>query len=109
MIDQELKAYVEKADTDTVRVRIIDSTLDSALAALGFSAVEPGVYTLDVADDRHKAQLFDALRTLGVAFADGKEWCPAEVVEYLRDMKLLSGKFTRISWREPGHYHLAQV
>ncbi|MCY7264248.1 hypothetical protein [Pseudomonas protegens] len=110
MTEQELQAYVEKADADTVRVRVMDASLDAALVALGFGAtIEPGVYALDVADDVRKAQLFDALRTLGVAFADGKEWCPAEVFEYLRDMNLLSGTFTRVSWREPGRYHLVEV
>ncbi|MGC5704387.1 hypothetical protein J4P02_29710 [Pseudomonas sp. NFXW11] len=110
MIDQQLKAYVAKADGDTVRLRVLDATLAAAVTALGFVATfEPDVYAMDVADDGQKAVLFDALRTLGVAFSDGREWCPAEVFEYLRDMNLLGGKFIRVSWKEPGRYHLVEV
>lgn len=110
MTNEQLQAYVEKADDDAIRLRVIDHGLDAALAALGFTAgAEADVFSRDVADDAEKANVFDALRSLGVAFSDGKEWCPAEVFEYLRDKGLLSGKFVRISWRQPGQFHLVEV
>lgn len=110
MINEPLKAFVEKADDDVIRVNVLDRGLRPAMTALGFAATfEPGIFELRVADDAQKAQCFDALRALGVAFSDGKEWCPAEVFEYLRDMSLLSGPFVRVSWRKPGDYHLVWV
>jgi hypothetical protein len=110
LIKEELRAFVKKADDDAIRLKVIDHSLDAALTALGF-VTGPGddVLSRDVADDAEKARIFDALRPLGVAFSDGKEWCPAEVFEYLRDQGLLSGKFVRISWRQPGQFHLADV
>jgi hypothetical protein len=50
--------------------------------------------------------VFDELRSLGVAFSAGKEWCPSEVFEYLRDEQLLSGKYLRVAWTQPGQYRL---
>jgi hypothetical protein len=107
---EALRAYVEKADADSIRVRIIDRTLDSALRAIGFSKrAENDVYFLDVPDGTQKAKVLDALRLLGVAFSAGKEWCPSEVFEYFRDMGLLSGKYLRVSWTQPGQYLLADA
>ena len=107
MINDVLKAYVEKADGDVIRVQIIDNALDSPLRAIGFSdAPEKDIYVLQVADNTQKAKVFDALRSLGVAFSAGKEWCPSEVFEYLRDEQLLSGKYLRVAWTQPGQYLL---
>jgi len=105
-----LKGYVEKADGDVIRVNVLDPALYTDLLALGFCAdAIPGMYSLDVSGDGHKANVFDALRGLKIAFCDGKEWCPAEVLEYLRDKHLLAGKFVRVSWTKPGDYRLVWV
>ncbi|WP_339533382.1 hypothetical protein [Pseudomonas mucidolens] len=105
-----LKAYVEKADGDCVRVLTIDSTLSSALRAIGFLQMAGSdVFVRGVRDDKQKARVFAALRLLGVAFSAGKEWCPSEVFEYLRHMGLLSGKFLRVSWTQPGQYRLTDA
>lgn len=101
-------AYVEKADGDAIHVSVHDHALHAALAALGFTAVaQSDAWRLHVPDDAHKAAAFAALRSLGVAFADGREWCPAEVFAYLRDRGLLSGPFLRIAWSGPGRHRLA--
>ena len=105
-----LKAYAERADGDSIRVRIMDNALDSSLRAIGFSnAAEKDVYILQVADNKQKAKVFDELRSLGVAFSAGKEWCPSEVFEYLRDEQLLSGKYLRVAWTQPGQYMLTNA
>ena len=99
-----LKAYVATADGDVIRVQVIDKALDSPLRAIGFStAAQKDIYVLQVADNKQKAKVFDELRSLGVAFSAGKEWCPSEVFEYLRDEQLLSGKYLRVAWTQPGH------
>ncbi|UVK98732.1 hypothetical protein [Pseudomonas sp. B21-048] len=105
-----LKAYVERADGDSIRVRIMDNPLDSPLRAIGFlKAAEKDIYVLHVADDKQKAKVFDELRSLRVAFSAGKEWCPSEVFEYLRDEQLLSGKFLRVAWTQLGQYVLVNA
>lgn len=108
MDEERSIAYVEKADGDAIRVRAPNHGLHAALAALGFAAAaQPDAWLLQVADDAHKAAAFAALRALGVAFADGREWCPAEVFAHLRDSGLLSGTFLRIAWSGPGRQRLA--
>ncbi|MCD5975626.1 hypothetical protein [Pseudomonas quasicaspiana] len=110
MISEELKAFVEKADGDVVRVKVNDPSLSTELGAVGFvGALEDGVFERYVADDAEKAKVFDSLRLLHIAFSNGKEWCPAEVFEYLRDKALLSGEFVRVSWTQPGLYRLEFV
>lgn len=110
MISEELKAFVEKADGDVVRVKVNDRNFSTELGAVGFvEALEDGVFERYVADDVEKAKVFDSLRLLHIAFSGGKEWCPAEVFEYLRDKALLSGGFVRVSWTQPGQYRLEFV
>lgn len=107
MISEELKAFVEKADGDVIRVKVNDPSLSTELAAVGFvGSLEEGFFERYVADDVEKAKVFDSLRLLHIAFSNGKEWCPAEVFEYLRDKALLSGEFVRVSWTQPGQYRL---
>jgi hypothetical protein len=107
VVNDVLTAYVATADGDLIHVRIIDNALDSSLRAIGFSTgTEKDIYVLQVADNTQKAKVFDALRSLGVAFSAGKEWCPSEVFEYLRDEQLLSGKYLRVAWTQPGQYRL---
>ncbi|WP_246883060.1 hypothetical protein [Pseudomonas sp. Tri1] len=85
----------------------MDNALDSSLRAIGFSnATEQDIYLLRVADNKQKAGVFDELRSLGVAFSAGKECCPSEVFEYLRDEQLLRGKYLRVAWTQPGQYRL---
>ncbi|MDR6673669.1 hypothetical protein [Xanthomonas sp. 1678] len=106
-MDEPAVAYVEKADGAAIRVKLPDRRLHDALAALGFAAAQPDAWLLQVADDAHKATAFAALRALGVAFADGREWSPAEVFAHLRERGLLSGAFLRIVWTGPGRHRLA--
>lgn len=101
---------MERADGDSIGVRIMNNALDSSLRAIGFSnAAEKDVYVLQVADNKQKAKVFDELRSLRVAFSVGKEWCPCEVFEYLRDEQLLSGKYLRVAWTQPGQYMLTNA
>jgi len=110
VMNRQLKAFVEKADDDVIRLNALDLSIYQSVTPLGFSAAaEPGIFTVVTTDDAHKARIFEALQAMDVAFSDGKEWCPAEVFELLRDINLLSGKFIRVSWLKPGYYRLAVV
>ena len=107
MKDQLMKAFVSKADGKFVRVKLLDSSYESELFDLGFlynSDINEHVMQVD--DNAAKAAIFEKLRDFGVSFSDGKEWCPSEVFEYLREIGLISGPFYRVSWRGPGDYHL---
>ena len=104
------KAFVSKADGNEIIINILDSSIKSDLLELGFSEKTSGTeleLCINGADE--KAQLFAGLRDLEVSFSDGKEWCPSEVFEYLRDASLIAGTFKRISWTSPGNYHLTEM
>lgn len=40
----------------------------------------------------------------GFAFSAGRDWSPSEVVQDLRDRKLLAGPFDEIAWKGPGDW-----
>lgn len=100
-------AYVQRADGNVITVVLLDGTAHAALQALGFSGAAPDLH-IEVSDEAAKAQLFAALRDLGVAFAAGREWCPAEVFDWLRERGLLSGRCQRIAWSGPQKFHVTQ-
>ena len=104
---ETVKAFVTKADGKVVRVKAIDSSIVGELSGLGFTFDSDfSEYTIKILDNSEKAELFDKLRTLDVAFSSGKEWCPSEVFEYLRENGLICADFKKISWKGPGDYHL---
>jgi hypothetical protein len=107
MSEELVKAFVTKADANVVRIKLLDSSFQSELSNLGF-VFDSGLseYTFSVTGNQEKAELFDKLRALDAGFSSGKEWCPAEVFEYLRETGLLTGSFKKISWNGPGDYHL---
>lgn len=110
MAVENLLAYVTKADGKEIRVHVVNSSVVSDLLSLGFVYDKNlGEYTIMTTDVSEKANNFDRLRVLGVCFSDGREWCPSEVFEYLRDQKKLSGTFKRISWRSPNDAHIVVV
>jgi hypothetical protein len=107
MTDQRLRAYVDKADLKVINVHVLDSSIINDLKSLGFAAANSSVeFAVSVFDDMAKAAIFARLLQLGVAFSAGREWCPAEVFEYLRDLRLLSGKYPRIAWTSPSEYRV---
>lgn len=82
--------------------------IESRQLAVGFTKASANdVCVRTVVDDVEKADVFAQLRSLSVAFNDGREWCPAEVFEYLHNNRLLSGAFIRVSWRQPGRHYLS--
>jgi hypothetical protein len=82
--------------------------LKTELAELGFKSFL-GDMRAKVESWEELAALFLRLNALGVAFSAGKEWCPSEVVEELKDRGLLQGDFTQIYWTGPGDWHLRKI
>lgn len=103
-METHIDAYVKQADGNRINVMLLNDRSRSALQALGFTADEGDTLTLPVADGAAKAAVFIRLRDLGVAFSAGREWCPAEVFEHLRDSGLLDGPYLRVAWRTPQRF-----
>lgn len=103
-METHIDAYVRQADGNCIKVMLLNDRPRAPLQALGFSAGEGGTFTLPVSDDAAKAAVFIRLRDLGVAFSAGREWCPADVFEHLRDSGLLQGAYLRVAWRTPQQF-----
>lgn len=105
MNDSPVQAYVTQADGDYIRVKTLDGVLRQPLLDLGFSSGRyADEYIISSSNNHMKATLFAQLKNLDVCFSSGREWCPAEVFQYLKDEGLLSGGFRQIRWTQPGHY-----
>lgn len=98
--------YVKEADQDFVRVLGAFPDTQVRLREAGFEVAESSASDLIVRTTSlsQKARLFGQLRDLGIAFSRGREWNPAEVFEWLRNQRLISGGFTEIYWIGPGKW-----
>ena len=99
------KAYVLEGALSEIVVKVIDDSVLELLAGLDFVSV-PGrdkrTFSLTTPNQSIKIQIFERLRDQGVCFSGGPDWCPADVFEFLRDNKLLTGPYRKIVWRGPG-------
>lgn len=107
MITDNVKAFVTKADGKVIRVKVLDDSIIEALSDLGFKYnAEFSEYLVQINENSEKANFFDNLRLLEVAFSSGKEWCPSEIFEYLRELGLIRGTYKKISWYKPENYNV---
>lgn len=103
-METHIDAYVRQADGNCIKVVLFNGRSRASLQALGFTAGEEDTLTLPVPDDAAKAAVFIGLRDLGVAISAGREWCPADVFEHLRDGGVLEGRYLRVAWRTPRQF-----
>ncbi|RON42580.1 hypothetical protein BK666_22840 [Pseudomonas frederiksbergensis] len=105
MDNNPIKAYVTQADSNYIRIKILDKSLITTLLDLGFSSeTDASEYTIPTPNNATKATIFTQLQALNICFSSDREWCPAEVFQHLRDLGLLSGGFRKISWTRPNHF-----
>jgi hypothetical protein len=97
-MNSSIKAYVKEAALDDVVVWSSSNEFSNVLLVNGFARKEESIFTYTTTSDENKAKLFTWLRDNDVLFSDGREWNPSEVFEYLREKKLLSGSYQRITW-----------
>lgn len=103
--------YVSQADSDKIVVVTNGTQYDALLHGLGFrlqGGTPNRTFEFPVGSDKDKADVFSKLRDADIAFSRGREWCPAEIFEWLRDQGLLLGPFQSISWRGPGQWVVRQ-
>lgn len=102
-----VQAYVTKSDSDFVKVKILDSRIEEQIINIGLTDdIAINEYIIITPDDTKKAAVLNQLRNIGVYFSDGREWCPAEIFEHLRDRGLLAGTFSMISWTTLDEYFI---
>lgn len=104
-VKHTIKAYVAEGALSEIVAKVIDESVIDLLVALGFVAAPDkgqGAMSLTTLNQSAKAKVFEKLRDEGVCFSAGPDWCPADVFEFLRDNKLLTGPYRKIAWRGPG-------
>ena len=82
-----------------------DLAAQNELLALGFSKRD-SVFEKPVGTIDDRATLVRQLIQLGAAFSTGKDWSPAELVEYLKELGLVTQSFKTISWKGPGQFEV---
>lgn len=105
------QAYVTRSDDNfieiEIEIEILDNCIKEKISEIGFiNKTHTKKYRKITKTDEDKAEVFNQLRNLGVYFSNGREWCPAEIFEHLRDKGLLTGKYSMISWAAPEKYFL---
>ena len=87
----------------------VDGSVDvSELTALGFIFTDHiGERKISDMDDR--ARVVKELIALSAVFSGGRDWSPAEVVEFLRDQGRVNTKFRRIEWVGSDKYIISEI
>lgn len=76
---------------------------EAKLAKLGF-VVEKGQMVRPIADAPDRQRLANALVGLGALFSGGRDWSPAELVDYYREQGVVRGAYRVITWKSPEQY-----
>lgn len=66
-------------------------------------------YVYEHNSEEDKIRIFSKLNDLGFLFSVGKEWSPAEQVEYYKEKGLLQGVFKIIYWTNKSEYHIKEI
>ncbi|MEB5090644.1 hypothetical protein RXP19_25575 [Pseudomonas aeruginosa] len=96
-----MAAYVKKADGDVIRIERLANSIRASLEGPGFSDAHGRQLELLATDDMAQATILDRLRIMGVALSAGREWCPTEMLELLRDQGLLHPKAQKLRHYTP--------
>lgn len=97
MTNHKTPDYVYQADRDFITIKAVNPEIIDTLIKIGFIKNNE-LYSIKTKDISDKSAIVEKIRDIGLLFSDGKEWCPAEVFEYLREEKLISGKYSKISF-----------
>lgn len=103
--------HVRQVDGHRIVVEVNCSEDEVVLLELGFrlhQAIPNWIFEMAVSSDTGTAFVFSKLRDAGIAFSSGREWCPAEVFEWLRGQGLVHGAFRSIAWHAPGQWIIRQ-
>lgn len=103
--------YVREADQEKVVIAGANEELlhDLEDAQFQVNRIGSDEIVVKISSEKEKSRLFELLRNMGICFARGREWSPAEVFEWLRDKRELAGAFKEIYWTSPGAWHTREA
>lgn len=89
-------------------VKVDNSVNVSRLTALGFVFADH-IGERKISDMSDRAWIVKELIALSAVFSGGRDWSPAEVVDFLRDQGWLNAKFRRIEWVGSDKYIISEI
>lgn len=92
---------------DYARVQTTNSAHRQSLVRMGF-VEEYDRLSLPLKDKNDRAKVVQMLIGFGALFSDGRDWSPAELVAYYRELGLVSGSYRVITWRNPNDYFVSK-
>lgn len=87
----------------SARVACGRSDAETSLFALGFS-MEGNQMVRPILDISDRQKLVGALIELGALFTSGRDWSPAELVDFYREQGDILTGYRMITWKNPNQY-----
>ncbi|MDG3442706.1 hypothetical protein [Nitrospirillum amazonense] len=88
--------------------RAMTPTDEVDLARLGFLP-QDGRLARAVPTEEDRIALIRVLIDIGALFADGRDWCPAELVAHYREAGHIRQRFRVISWNSPSNFRIREA
>jgi hypothetical protein len=104
----ELAVVVLDIAGTCAKVKVEGSEKISALTKLGFMS-KNGEYERPISSMEDREALVKNLIALGSLFSGGRDWSPADVVDYFRAQGRVSTGYRKIEWADPYTYFILEV
>jgi hypothetical protein len=78
---------------------------DNQLLQLGFT-FHDGQLQRPINDSADRVKLVNDLIRLGALFSTGRDWSPAELVDFYREEGKITASYRRITWSGPDQYEI---
>lgn len=83
-----------------------DASAENRLLDLGFSKENDALVKV-INDDSERRSLVKDLIDMNAIFVRGREWSPAELLDYYREQGFSLGSYRTIEWRDPATFHIS--
>lgn len=90
----------------TAHIYAADASHERTLKGLGFSHAGDR-HIRPIVDESDRKSLVRRLVEIGALFSAGKDWSPAEIVNYYREKNLVMGQYRVIAWRSPDSFYIS--
>lgn len=76
---------------------------EASLLKLGFVS-ENGQMVRPISDVPDRQRLVNSLIDLRALFSSGRDWSPAELVDFYREQGVVTANYRMITWKNPNQY-----
>lgn len=86
-------------------VDCFDTRKQQSLINLGFAKSEDS-FVCAISSSKHREDIVKSLLGLSALFSTGRDWSPAELLEFYREKGIINGKFRVIAWLGSSKYRI---